>query len=107
MKQTINVSGFRDAFNAIRPGQFSYEALGALFDYYEEADENMELDVIAICCDWTEYAEDELIEAYADTDELADALSRGETLPVDDVLEYLRNETEVIELNGSYLVVNR
>lgn len=59
MKQTLNVSQFRDAFlrSSERKEQFSYEALGALFEYYEEADPDMELDVVAICCEWTEYAD--------------------------------------------------
>ena len=60
MKQTINKSEFRDAFARMdRKDQFSYEALGALFDYLESYEEDtgeeMELDVIAICCDFTEY----------------------------------------------------
>ena len=38
MIQTINVSDFRDAFKACgRADQFSYEGLGALFDYLEDA----------------------------------------------------------------------
>ena len=34
--------------------QFSYEGLRAIFDYLEELDENYDLDVIAICCDYVE-----------------------------------------------------
>ncbi len=59
MKQTITKSQFHDAFEAIRPDNFSYNGLDALFEYleaYEEGTgEEMELDVIAICCDFTEY----------------------------------------------------
>jgi predicted ArsR family transcriptional regulator len=58
MKQTINVYQFRDAFRAIRPNNFSYEGLGVLFEYLEQYEEDtgeeMELDVIAICCDFSE-----------------------------------------------------
>ena len=55
MKQTINLSQFRDAFYDMdRGSQFSYEALELLYDMFEELDENMELDVIAICCDYNE-----------------------------------------------------
>lgn len=55
MVQTINLSDFRDAFrNMDRKNNFSYEGLELLFDMFEELDPNMELDVIAICCDYSE-----------------------------------------------------
>lgn len=62
----VTESTFIDAFkNMGRRDQFSREGLGLLFDYYEElGDDNMELDVIAICCDWGEY--DTLAEALKD-----------------------------------------
>ena len=50
-----------------RGDNFTREALDALFCYLEEIDENIELDVIGLCCDYTEYAdEDEAREAYGD-----------------------------------------
>ena len=63
IKQTVTESDFRDAFQAIRPDNFSYEGLGALYDYLEnlsdDIGDDIELDVIALCCDYTEYSEDE------------------------------------------------
>ena len=60
MKQTITFGQFQDAFyNMDRQGKFSYPAKKALFEYFEEYEdsvgEQIELDVIAICCDYTEY----------------------------------------------------
>lgn len=59
MKQTISRNDFVDAFKKIRPDNFSTAGLIELFDYLEDYEENsgeeMELDVIAICCDFTEY----------------------------------------------------
>ena len=59
MIQTINEFQFEDAFKSIRPDNFSYEGLKALYDYLEEFEddtgEKIELDVIALCCDYTEY----------------------------------------------------
>ena len=59
MKQNINEYDFERAFNECRPNNFSYKGLKALFDYLEEYEEatgqELELDVIAICCDFTEY----------------------------------------------------
>lgn len=61
MIQTVNLNNFRDAFtNRGRGEQFSYEGLEVLFDYLESLEEGggtpYELDVIAICCDFTEEA---------------------------------------------------
>jgi hypothetical protein len=60
MKQTVNFSAFVDAFRAHdRYDQFGHSALRALFDYLEELEQDIgeewELDVIALCCDWTAY----------------------------------------------------
>lgn len=54
MIMTLDVYKFRDLFNRVRPQQFTYEALGELFEYYEELDEGMEFDPVAICCEWSE-----------------------------------------------------
>lgn len=53
---TINsFSAFMNEFTSVgREYQFSYEAMEALFEYYDEL-ENFELDVIAVCCEWAEY----------------------------------------------------
>jgi len=57
MKQTVTKSMFRDAFR-LRPDNFSYDGLEVLFDYLEElesgTDQEIELDVIALCCDFRE-----------------------------------------------------
>lgn len=70
MKTIINKSDFRSAFHdADRKDQFSYEALGLLFDYFEqiEADtgEEIELDVIAICCEYSEDSFSEIARNYS------------------------------------------
>jgi len=55
--QEINQADFISAFKSIRPENFSYEGLKSLYGYFEELseDQNIEFDVIAICCDFTEY----------------------------------------------------
>jgi hypothetical protein len=70
MIQTIGQRLFIDAFrNMGREKQFSYAALCALFEWLEENDENYDLDVIALCCEFTEYADlDEFNDAYNNND---------------------------------------
>src|SRR3990167_2585094 len=76
MKQTINFSQFCDAFkNMDRNNQFTYEGKRALFDYLEnyeeETDQEIELDVIALCCDYTEYENlKELQENYSNIENM-------------------------------------
>ena len=69
MYQTIGFSEFTDAFNAVRPKNFSYEGLEVLFDYLEQYEDDctengIELDVIAICCDFTECSIKEVLNDY-------------------------------------------
>jgi len=61
MKEYITESTFIDAFKQsdTRKNQFSYEGLKALFEYLEEYEdstgEELEFDMIGICCEYTEY----------------------------------------------------
>jgi hypothetical protein len=94
MIQTINVSDFRDAFKACgRADQFSYEGLGVLFDYLEEFDGgSYELDVIALCCDYSEDSPEDIAEAYGiDLPEDQDEIEHREI-----VRDYLDNHTTVV-----------
>jgi hypothetical protein len=57
MKHSVNFSDFCDSFHAHdRYDSFGYDGLRVIFDYlesYEEdTGEDIELDVIAICCDY-------------------------------------------------------
>ena len=66
MVQTINLHDFRKAFQEIRPNNFSYEGLESIFNYFEDVGEEneMELDVIGVCCDFTECTLDDFIKSY-------------------------------------------
>ena len=60
MIQTITSSEFTSAFQKMGRGeQFTYEGLNALYDYLEDLGddigEQIELDVIAFCCEYAEY----------------------------------------------------
>lgn len=74
MKQTVNFNGFCDAFERMgRNENFSYAGKRALFDYLEEFEqdtgEEIELDIVALCCEYSEYGSAfEAVMEY-DTDE--------------------------------------
>lgn len=70
MKQTINFYDFERAFQTMdRKENFSYGGLKLLFDYFEQLEEEtgteIELDVIAICCDFYENDLDDIIQDYS------------------------------------------
>jgi hypothetical protein len=69
MKQSIYLNDFRKAFaDANRDNNFSYEGKEVLFDYLEsyEADtgEEIELDIIALCCEFSEYRPLRIADSY-------------------------------------------
>ena len=78
MIETVTLYDFRDRFQSVRPDNFTYEGLEALFDYFEsmETDEDqIQLDVIAICSEYSEWATfaefcENYGEDYADLDEV-------------------------------------
>jgi hypothetical protein len=90
MKTTVTEYDFMEMFKRVRPDNFSYQGLQVLFDYLENFEEDtgeeLELDVIALCCDFTEYAN--LGEFQRDYS------SDYETI------EYIEEETTVIRLNN-------
>lgn len=115
MKTTIrNASHFRDAFRGMgRADQFSHEAFDLLFDYLEERDPNMELDVIAICCDYSEDTIDDiagnndidLSEASDGMDESsAYGLEQIKAAKLEIVMAYLNDHTSVVGETSSGIV---
>lgn len=77
MYQTINFSTFVDAFRALgREDQFSYEAKRMLFDHLEEG-ENVELDVIALCCAYAEEEEEDVRRNYSIEGDVLDWLQEN------------------------------
>jgi hypothetical protein len=98
MKITINFDGFERAFQRYGRGeQFSYEGLQALFEWLEDLEDcegkERELDVIGLCCDFTEY---ENLKEFQD-DYGKDYIC----------MEDIENETEVIPVDDeSFIIVD-
>ena len=85
MIKTLNEYDFRRAFETLRPENFSYEGLGILFNYFEELEEGIgepiELDVIAICCDYSEETVEEIAKNYSiDLSDCEDSDEKLETV---------------------------
>lgn len=65
MIKTITFCDFCDSFSDSYKDNFTYNGKRALFDYLEQYEEDtgtqIELDTVALCCEYTEYAD---IEEY-------------------------------------------
>lgn len=97
MKEYVTESMFIDAFKQsdTRKNQFSYEGLQALFEYFEEYEdstgETIDFDMIAICCEYTEY---DSLKRYNDE-------YRKECEEIDEISE----DTELIKIDDERFII--
>jgi len=102
MKTTVNFSEFRDIFQQIRPNNFSYQGQKILFYYFEEYEEStgeeIELDVIAICCDFSEDSFENIADQYG----IELYLEMDEDYQKQQVIEHLEGEGAFVgdSING-------
>jgi len=94
----VSFNDFLEAFKKHRrENQFSYEGKKALFDYLEELSEDLgdiKLDVIGICCDFTEY---DNLEQFNDDY----GYSIGDVKSIEDIEYY----TTVIPINDESFII--
>jgi len=88
MKQSIELHQFQDAFrNMGRQDQFSRKGLRVLFEYLEEYEEStgeeIELDVIGLCCDYSEDSIENVLKEYS-LDSIEDLQDNTTVIMVDD-----------------------
>lgn len=95
MIKNITRSEFTAAFhNMGRGDQFSHSALLALYDFLNEVNPTWELDVIAVCCDFSEEDAESIarsngFDGQADDEDDEDFAER--------ILDELRNKTWAVE----------
>ena len=118
MKMTVNAWTMKRTFEECDRDYYSMNGIDALLDYYDEIDENMEFDPVAICCDCTEYGAhgascdfSDLVNDYGyllDREEWMgeNALDEfDEELYIDALVEVLEDHTSVLHVcNGNYIV---
>ncbi|NOR58461.1 MAG: hypothetical protein GQ474_08060 [Sulfurimonas sp.] len=90
MKQSVNEYDFIEAFRqAGREDNFSAEGLQALFEWFEQYEEDcdteIELDVVAICCEFTEYLNLEIFQSdYGEDMTMGDVHDNTLVIMIDD-----------------------
>lgn len=125
MIKNVNFSDFCDTFAMYtqHTNNFTYEGKQALFNYLEELEEDIgeqiTLDIIALCCEYSEYDNayeamqnyqpDDMptvdLQEYSDTHngdcmDLVEVQEASEKL----ALEWLRDRTQVIEFEGGVII---
>lgn len=105
--QTLGQGDFVQLFKeSSRKDQFSVEALEAIFNYLdtysEETGENIEFDIVWICCDWAEMTWQEVAMSYdVDLSQCTDDDER-----IGEVEDFLCKNTQYCELSdGSFVFV--
>lgn len=89
-----------------RENNFSLDGLEALLDYYDSVDCNTELDVIEICCSWTEYNdENDVVSDYGYLVNEDDFENDSEYY--NEVFRTLKERTTVLDLDGWGIVVRK
>jgi hypothetical protein len=87
MTITVNYDDFSDSFTGRYKNNFSYEGKRALFNYLEEYEsetgEQIELDSVALCCEYAEYEDlTELRKDYPDVESMGDLMDHTSVIPV-------------------------
>lgn len=115
MYQSVDFTQFCDSFPEERQDTYSYTGKRALFDYLEryekETGTQIKLDIISICCEFTEYQD--AIEAasnYFEFEGMTYAEDGSELETPEQVerkaLEFLEERTTVIEFVGGIIIAN-
>ena len=100
MKQNVTNHDFHNAFKTLRPDNFTYGGLSAMFEHLEELEndigEELELNVIAICCDFAQFNIKELEFEYSHITDPHNPLKTME-----DWIEFLSEYTTVIPVTDT------
>lgn len=124
MKYTLSEYDLKEMFVKWDRNYYSMDGIRALLDYYDSIDENMEVDIVSICCDCTEYGEtqngetgissfDSLISDYGYKYPIDEYMEDNEITEkefnqdeyIEELIETLESYTTVLTLdNGNYIV---
>ena len=96
--KTFDKYDLQKEFENMGRDYFTLEGYEAILDLFDETETNVNLDVIAICCEFSESTQDEIKENYSNLDEIADASSTS------DLLDALNYYTIAILLENNHIL---
>lgn len=98
MYKNISFYDFVDSFSDTYKNNFTYDGKKALFEYLEEYEEStgekIELDTVALCCEYTEY--DTALEIATEYSKFTDDTTLTDEEREAAALEFLQDNTQVI-----------
>ena len=105
MKTTVSLYDFREAFRQYdRANSFSYDGYRVLFEYLEQLGddigEEIELDVIALCCEYDEGTPEDIADAYS-----YDLEGDDDDEKRDNLIDWLNDRTMVCGVTDDGLIV--
>ena len=108
MKQSINFSQFCDSFRDMdRNDNFSYEGKRALFNYFEEYEDDtgeaIELDVIAFCVEYSELSYDDILNQYDINEDWVNECDNEDRNGL--INSWLQDNTQVIEVDSETVII--
>lgn len=80
--KTFSANDLKEEFKAWDRDYFSYAACEAIINLFEECDcsKNTELDIIGLCCDFTEMDWRDIKDNYSNHDDIAECETKEELL---------------------------
>jgi len=107
MKTTLSTNQVAHLLMQDKNASRTYDEATALAEYYEELEESIweeiELDVVAIRCGWSCYTPEDLVNEYWYNCDLED-LNEDEQEEL--VIEYIKDNTTVIEVKWDFLILD-
>ena len=110
MKMTLDSHGFRNAFERCgRQNQFSHCGKLALFEHLESIEQDtgseIELDVVGLCCDFTEFVTAlEVAKNFSPFFTIDEDLNEEEQER--QALQFLSDSTTIIPFDGGVIIQN-
>lgn len=107
MIQNLSWYDFSDRFfkSDTYKNNFTYEGLKALFEYLESLEEDtgepIEFDMVALCCDYSEF--DNAKDAVSEYGSINESDSMDEEFAKD----WLRDRTQVIECENGHIIIQQ
>lgn len=104
IKKEVSFFDFCDSFSDTYKDNFTYEGKRALYDYLEalseDIGEDIELDTIALCCEYSEYTS--AIDCIKECQYLED--KEAEEMTEDEAIEWLEYRTQVIKFDNGIII---
>ena len=99
-----NAYELKKRFEAANRDYFTIEACEELIELFNMDGENAELDIIAICCDFTEETPEYIIDNYDNIEEIAEARGEDGEIDMEKLMDALNYHTYAANLGNGYIL---